>query len=116
MFLLGAKSRFLTRFQDPLAADPRLAADLVAGHRYNAACSAALAASGKGDDAATLDDVDAPAYGCECREGHADVLEYTNQSSSAAPFSVPRQITYNCSTSFDYAFRPSLSRCLGRGT
>jgi hypothetical protein len=33
------------------AADPKLADDLRAGHRYNAACSAALAAVGRGTDA-----------------------------------------------------------------
>jgi hypothetical protein len=38
------------------AADPKLAADLGAGHRYNAACCAALAAAGQGEDAAQLDD------------------------------------------------------------
>jgi serine/threonine-protein kinase len=38
------------------AADPELADDLKAGHRYNAARSAALAAAGQGDDAAQLDD------------------------------------------------------------
>jgi tetratricopeptide (TPR) repeat protein len=34
--------------------DPRLAADLAQSHRYNAACCAALAASGQGQDAAGL--------------------------------------------------------------
>ena len=38
------------------AADPKLADDLKAGHRYNAACFAALAAAGQGEDAAKLDD------------------------------------------------------------
>jgi tetratricopeptide (TPR) repeat protein len=38
------------------AADPRLADDLKTGHRYNAACCAALAAAGQGEDAAKLDD------------------------------------------------------------
>jgi tetratricopeptide (TPR) repeat protein len=38
------------------AADPKLAADLSTGHRYNAACSAALAATGQGEDAAKLID------------------------------------------------------------
>ncbi len=36
------------------AADPELAADVNAGHRYNAACSAALAAAGQGEDAKKL--------------------------------------------------------------
>src|SRR5439155_21867056 len=34
--------------------DPSLEADLVAGHRYNAACSAALAATGPGSDTSDL--------------------------------------------------------------
>jgi tetratricopeptide (TPR) repeat protein len=38
------------------AADPKLADDLTAAHRYSAACSAALAATGQGEDAAKLDD------------------------------------------------------------
>src|SRR5262249_33309785 len=39
---------------DAFATDPTLADDLQAGHRYNAACFAALAASGKGEDAGKL--------------------------------------------------------------
>jgi tetratricopeptide (TPR) repeat protein/tRNA A-37 threonylcarbamoyl transferase component Bud32 len=38
------------------AADPKLADDLNASHRYNAACNAALAAAGQGQDGAQLDD------------------------------------------------------------
>ena len=38
------------------AADPKLADDVNAGHRYNAACYASLAAAGQGEDAAKLDD------------------------------------------------------------
>src|SRR5262249_50569117 len=38
------------------AADPKLADDLRAAHRYSAACYAALAAAGQGEDAAKLDD------------------------------------------------------------
>jgi serine/threonine-protein kinase len=41
---------------DAFAADPRLAADLQQQHRYNAACSAALAAVGQGEDAEHLPD------------------------------------------------------------
>jgi tetratricopeptide (TPR) repeat protein len=37
------------------AADPKLADDLKAEHRYNAACYAALAAAGQGEDGARLD-------------------------------------------------------------
>jgi serine/threonine-protein kinase len=43
-------------FADAFAADPKLADDLRSEDRYNAACSAALAAAGKGDDTAKLDD------------------------------------------------------------
>jgi tetratricopeptide (TPR) repeat protein len=43
-------------YADAFAADPSLADDLQAGHRYNAACSAALAAAGQGEDAGKLDD------------------------------------------------------------
>jgi serine/threonine-protein kinase len=42
-------------FTEAFAADPKLASDLEAGHRYNAACAAALAAADQGKDAATLD-------------------------------------------------------------
>ncbi len=38
------------------AANPKLADDLNVGHRYNAACLAALSAAGKGEDAAKLND------------------------------------------------------------
>jgi serine/threonine-protein kinase len=40
------------------AADPKLAEDLKVQHRYNAACAAALAAAGQGEDAARLDDAE----------------------------------------------------------
>ncbi|MFI5458071.1 MAG: tetratricopeptide repeat protein [Isosphaerales bacterium] len=43
-------------YADVFTADPKLAEDLKAGHRYNAACFAALAASGQGTDAGKLDD------------------------------------------------------------
>jgi serine/threonine-protein kinase len=38
------------------AADPKVADDLTAGHRYNAACSAALAATSQGENAAKLNE------------------------------------------------------------
>jgi hypothetical protein len=48
----AAAARF---YADAFAADRKLADDLEAGHRYNAACSAALAAAGQGVDAPTPD-------------------------------------------------------------
>jgi len=41
---------------DAFAADPKLANDFRQQHRYNAACSAALAAAGQGEDARPLPD------------------------------------------------------------
>jgi tetratricopeptide (TPR) repeat protein/tRNA A-37 threonylcarbamoyl transferase component Bud32 len=48
----AAAARFFT---DAFAAHPALADDLKAGHRYNAACAAVLAAAGQGQDATDLD-------------------------------------------------------------
>src|SRR5262249_28984947 len=45
-------------YADAFRAEPKPADDLRAGHRYNAACSAAMAATGQGEDAAKLDDKD----------------------------------------------------------
>jgi serine/threonine-protein kinase len=50
--LQAAASRFYT---EAFADQPQLAADLAAQHRYNAACSAALAGCGQGKDADKLD-------------------------------------------------------------
>jgi hypothetical protein len=41
---------------DAFAADPKLADHLTAEHRYNAACAAALASAGQGEDAGKSDD------------------------------------------------------------
>jgi tetratricopeptide (TPR) repeat protein len=43
-------------YADAFAAEPKLAAELNGQHRYNAACSAALAAAGQGEDARLLPD------------------------------------------------------------
>ena len=45
-------------YADAFAADPKLADELKSCHRYNAACFASLAAAGRGDDAADLDDAE----------------------------------------------------------
>ena len=42
-------------YAEAFAADPKLADNVEAGHRYNAACFASLAAAGLGEDAAKLD-------------------------------------------------------------
>jgi serine/threonine-protein kinase len=41
-------------YRDAFTADPKLAEDLRFGHRYNAACAAALAGCGRGEDALKL--------------------------------------------------------------
>src|SRR5262249_42739638 len=51
--LYAAAVRF---YAGALAADSRLADNLKAGHRYDAACAAALAAAGQGKDAGGLGD------------------------------------------------------------
>lgn len=51
--LNAAAARF---YADAFAADPKLADDLRVQHRYNAACCAALAAAGQGEDARLLPD------------------------------------------------------------
>src|SRR5262249_37886090 len=51
--LYAASTRFYT---EAFAADPKLAENVQSAHRYNAACIAALAGCGQGNDAAQLDD------------------------------------------------------------
>jgi tetratricopeptide (TPR) repeat protein len=51
--LNAAAVRFYT---DAFAADPKATDDLAAAHRYNAACAAALAGVGQGQDTRNLDD------------------------------------------------------------
>jgi hypothetical protein len=43
-------------YEDAFAAQPKLADNLSAAHRYDAACAAVLAGCGQGQDAAKLDD------------------------------------------------------------
>jgi tetratricopeptide (TPR) repeat protein/serine/threonine protein kinase len=45
-------------YADAFALEPRQADDLKAAHRYHAACCAALAGAGQGEDAAKLDDLE----------------------------------------------------------
>ena len=66
------------------AADPKLADDRKAGHRYNAACAAALAAAGKGIDAGKLDDKD-------CRRLRQQALDWLRGSAALDQASRQRQ-------------------------
>jgi serine/threonine-protein kinase len=52
----GLRHAVACLYADAFSADPKLAADLEAGHRYRAARAAALASGGQGKDAQRLDD------------------------------------------------------------
>jgi hypothetical protein len=67
-------------------ADPKLAEDLEAAHRYSAACSAALAAAGQGQDAAKLDDAERTRLRKQALDWlRADLALRTKQIESANP-------------------------------
>jgi hypothetical protein len=71
---------------DAFAADPRLAGDLQAQHRYKAACSAALAAAGQGEDAAALGDKERSALrGQALAWVRADQAAWARRLASATP-------------------------------
>jgi tetratricopeptide (TPR) repeat protein len=63
------------------AAEPKLADDLRVPHRYNAACAAALAAAGQGEDAKDLDDKERARLRQQARDWlAADLALWTNQA------------------------------------
>jgi tetratricopeptide (TPR) repeat protein len=71
---------------DAFVADPELAADLNQQHRYNAACSAALAAAGQGEDAANLDDKERVRLRRQALDWlRADLALWGNQVENAKP-------------------------------
>jgi tetratricopeptide (TPR) repeat protein len=73
-------------YAEAFAADPKLADDLKAGHRYNAARSAALAAAGIGEEAATLDDRGRARLGKQALDWlRADLALWTKQLASGTP-------------------------------
>jgi serine/threonine-protein kinase len=53
-YLGGHNATAARLYAEAFAAAPRLVEDLPAGHRFNAACAAALAGFGRGDDASVL--------------------------------------------------------------
>jgi tetratricopeptide (TPR) repeat protein len=67
-------------------ADPKLADDLKAAYRYNAACFAALAATGQGEDAARLDDTEKASLRKQALDWlRADLTLHTMQLDSGKP-------------------------------
>src|SRR5262249_11346445 len=76
----GAAARF---YADAFADQPTLADDPRSGHRYNAACAAALAALGKGQDADRLDDAERAALRHQAHAWlAADLAVWTKQIDS----------------------------------
>jgi tetratricopeptide (TPR) repeat protein len=71
-------------YADAFAADPDLADDVRAGHRYGAACAAVLAGRGQGEDAAALDDGERARLRDEGRAWlRADLARYGEQLADA---------------------------------
>src|SRR5262249_61844563 len=66
-------------YADAFAAQPKLADDRSKAHRYNAACAAALAAAGQGQDAGTLDDKERSRLRAQALDWlRADLAAWTN--------------------------------------
>ena len=73
-------------YAEAFAADPKLADDLQSGHRYNASCYAALAAAGKGEDAAKLDEPEKARLRKQAVDWlRADLALWTKVNDSGAP-------------------------------
>jgi serine/threonine-protein kinase len=71
---------------DAFAADSKLADNLQATHRYNAACHAALAAAGQGEDAGKLDDKERTRLRRQALDWlRADLVLRTRQLESGKP-------------------------------
>ncbi len=69
-----------TLYAAAFAADPKLADDLKAAHRYDAACYATRAAAGQGNDAAELDDKERARLRQQARDWlRADLALWTKQ-------------------------------------
>jgi hypothetical protein len=81
-FNTAAARFFAEAFHD----DPKLAEDLKALHRYNAACAAALAARGKGADAGKLDDKERARWRKQALDWlAADLALWSKQAEKATP-------------------------------
>jgi tetratricopeptide (TPR) repeat protein len=73
-------------YAEAFSAKPKLADDLLAGHRYNAACAAALAGCGQGKDAATLDEAKKATWRRQALEWlRADPRQWAKRVESGPP-------------------------------
>jgi serine/threonine-protein kinase len=73
-------------FREAFAAEPKLADDLRAAHRYNAACSAARAASGQGHHAAPIDGRESARWRKQALDWlRADLVLWTRQLGTGKP-------------------------------
>jgi Tfp pilus assembly protein PilF len=67
-------------------ADLKLAQDIQAGHRYNAACAAALAGAGQGQEKPPLEETDKARWRKQARDWlRADLVFWTKQAQSGQP-------------------------------
>jgi Flp pilus assembly protein TadD len=81
--LYAASARF---YAEAFVEQPRLGDDLQAGHRYNAACAAALAGGGQGRDADRLDDQGRARLRRQARDWlRADLAAWTDAVDKAPP-------------------------------
>jgi hypothetical protein len=73
-------------YAESLRADPKLAGDLSSGHRYNAACAAALAGAGQGDDKPPLDEKEKTRWRKQALDWlRADLAFWTRQAKTGKP-------------------------------
>jgi serine/threonine-protein kinase len=73
-------------YAEVFAAQPKLAEAVAAGHRYNAACAAALAGCGQGKDAADLDDKERARLRRQAQDWlRADLTAWARQLPGATP-------------------------------
>jgi serine/threonine-protein kinase len=73
-------------FARAFTAEPKVAEEGGNGHRYNAACCAALAGFGQGEDAARLDDAERAGWRRQALDWlRGDLKQWTKQLADAAP-------------------------------
>src|SRR5262249_34049570 len=73
-------------FADAFQADPRLADDVTAENRYNAACAAALAGSGRGADEPPLDEPEKARWRKQALDWlRADMAFWTQEAENGRP-------------------------------